>query len=391
MVQTRPAEIPLSYAQRRLWFLERLEGISGTYVIPLAVRLKGKLDRVALQEALGDLVERHESLRTLFPDRLGVPRQEILPPQSARPRLEIGSVDEASLAAALTAAAGQGFDLSREIPLRAHLFEIADERCAGEQHEGNAEHVLLIMLHHIAGDGWSLGPLSRDLSAFYRGRCAGVAAGLSPLPVQYADYTLWQQAALGDERDDDSALARQLSFWIDALKDLPDQIELPADRPRPAVSSHRGGHVALNIGADLHRGLAGLARETGASLFMVLQAGLAGLLSRLGAGTDIAIGSPIAGRTDAALDDLIGFFVNTLVLRTDTSGQPSFRELIGRVRGRNLAAYGHQELPFERLVEVLNPARSLSRHPLFQVMLAFEASPEMGHSICRGLRSRQSR
>src|SRR5207248_456520 len=168
-------------------------------------------------------------------------------------------------------------------------------------------------------------------------------------------------------------LARQLSFWTQALRDLPDQIELPADRPRPAVSSHRGGHVALSIGADLHRGLAGLARETGASLFMVLQAGLAGLLSRLGAGTDIAIGSPIAGRTDAALDDLIGFFVNTLVLRTDTSGQPSFRELIGRVRGRNLAAYGHQELPFERLVEVLNPARSLSRHPLFQVMLAFEA------------------
>ncbi len=191
--------------------------------------------------------------------------------------------------------------------------------------------------------------------------------------MQYADYTLWQQAALGDENDGTSALARQLSFWIEALKDLPDQIELPADRPRPAVSSHRGGHVALSIGADLHRGLAGLARETGASLFMVLQAGLAGLLSRLGAGTDIAIGSPIAGRTDAALDDLIGFFVNTLVLRTDTSGQPSFRELIGRVRGRNLAAYGHQELPFERLVEVLNPARSLSRHPLFQVMLAFEA------------------
>jgi hypothetical protein len=363
-VQPRPAEIALSYAQRRLWFLERLEGISGTYVIPLAVRLKGTLDRAALEQALGDLVERHESLRTLFPDRLGVPRQEILPPLSARPRLEIGSVDEAGLAAALTAAAGQGFDLSREIPLRAHLFELADD-----------EHVLLIVLHHIAGDGWSLGPLSRDLAALYRARREGGAVGLSPLPVQYADYTLWQQAALGDETDGGSALARQLSFWTDALQDLPDQIELPADRPRPAVSSHRGGHVALSITPELHRGLAGLARETGSSLFMVLQAGLAGLLSRLGAGTDIAIGSPIAGRTDAALDDLIGFFVNTLVLRTDTSGQPSFRELIGRVRGRNLAAYGHQELPFERLVEVLNPARSLSRHPLF----------------CRGLRSHHSR
>src|SRR6185369_15466822 len=363
MTMPRPAEIALSYAQRRLWFLERLEGISGTYVIPLAVRLKGALDRVALEAALGDLIERHESLRTLFPDRLGVPRQEILPRLSARPRLEIGSVDdEAGLTAALTAAAGQGFALASEIPLRAHLLEIADD-----------EHVLLIVLHHIAGDGWSLGPLARDLAALYRARCQGIAAGLSPLPVQYADYTLWQQAALGDEQDGTSALARQLSFWTDALQDLPDQIELPADRPRPAVSSHRGGHVPLGITPELHRGLAALARETGASLFMVLQAGLAGLLSRLGAGTDIAIGSPIAGRTDAALDDLIGFFVNTLVLRTDTSGQPSFRELIGRVRGRNLAAYGHQELPFERLVEVLNPARSLSRHPLFQVMLAFEA------------------
>ena len=372
-VQPRPAEIALSYAQRRLWFLERLEGISGTYVIPLAVRLKGTLDRVALEQALGDLVERHESLRTLFPDRLGVPRQEILPPLSARPRLEIGSVDEAGLAAALTAAAGQGFDLSREIPLRAHLFEIVNDEHADD------EHVLLIVLHHIAGDGWSLGPLARDLAVLYRARMQHpgtsglMTSGLSPLPVQYADYTLWQQAALGDENDGGSALSRQLSFWTEALKDLPDQIELPADRPRPAVSSHRGGHVPLSITPELHRGLAGLARETGASLFMVLQAGLAGLLSRLGAGTDIAIGSPIAGRTDAALDDLIGFFVNTLVLRTDTSGQPSFRELIGRVRGRNLAAYGHQELPFERLVEVLNPARSLSRHPLFQVMLAFEA------------------
>src|SRR5205085_3216393 len=231
--------------------------------------------------------------------------------------------------------------------------------------------------HHIAGDGWSLGPLARDLAALYRARHEGVASGLAPLPVQYADYTLWQQAALGDENDNTSALSRQLSFWIEALKDLPDQIELPTDRPRPAVSSHRGGHVALGITPELHRGLAALARETGSSLFMVLQAGLAGLLSRLGARTDIAIGSPIAGRTDAALDDLIGFFVNTLVLRTDTSsgawGQPSFRELIGRVRAKNLAAYGHQELPFERLVEVLNPARSLSRHPLSLVMLAFEA------------------
>src|SRR6185312_882449 len=201
---------------------------------------------------------------------------------------------------------------------------------------------------------WSLQPLWRDLAAFYEARCDGSSAMLPALPVQYADYTLWQQATLGDEADAESAIARQLAFWKDALEGLPEQIELPADRPRPAVSSHRGGHVPLLIPAGLHGQLAALARGCGASLFMVLQAGLAGLLGRLGAGTDIAIGSPIAGRTDAALDELIGFFVNTLVLRTGLSGQPSSHELIGRVRTGNLAAYAHQELPFERLVEVLN-------------------------------------
>ncbi|MEA2885610.1 MAG: hypothetical protein QOH32_4967, partial [Bradyrhizobium sp.] len=376
----RPAAIPLSYAQRRLWFLERLEaggssqtgGSSqgNTYVIPLALRLVGALDRAALEGALGDLIERHESLRTVFPEHLGVPRQEVLDPQAARLRLELAATDEAGLAAALTAAVGRGFDLSCEPPLRAHLFAL-----------GPNEHVLLLLLHHIAGDGWSLGPLSRDLAVLYRARCAGVAAALTALPVQYADYTLWQQAVLGAEDDGSSVMARQLKYWTAALADLPEQIELPADRPRPAVASHRGGRVALTIDAGLHRGLAALARGEGASLFMVLQAALAGLLSRLGAGSDIAIGSPIAGRSDAALDELIGFFVNTLVLRTDTAGNPGFKALIGRVRAGNLAAYGHAELPFERLVEVLNPARSLSRHPLFQVMLAFEAGAVGGGAL----------
>ena len=369
--QPRPADIALSYAQRRLWFLERLEGTSGTYLIPMAVRLTGALDREALQAALGDLVERHESLRTIVPDRLGVPRQVVLEPSQARPALQIVAAGEAGLtetglAAALTAAASRGFELSRETPLRAHLFEL------GRDEAGQDQQVLLILLHHIAGDGWSLDPLWRDLAALYRARHDGVPAALSPLPVQYADYTLWQRAVLGEESDEASAIARQLAFWKTALDGLPEQIELPTDRPRPAVSSHRGGHLPLVIPAGLHGQLAGLAQRSGASLFMVLQAALAGLLSRLGGGTDIAIGSPIAGRTDAALDELIGFFVNTLVLRTDLSGQPSFDQLIGRVRSANLAAYAHQDLPFERLVEVLNPARSLSRHPLFQVMLAFE-------------------
>jgi acyl carrier protein len=362
----RPAEIPLSFAQRRLWFLDRLEGASATYTIPLAVRLSGALDPAALEAALGDLVERHETLRTIFPERLGVPRQLILEACAARPRLAVTAVTEAGLAAALAVATRQGFDLSIEPLLRAHLFAL-----------GANEHVLLLLLHHIAGDGWSLAPLGRDLARCYAARCRGTAPDLPTLPVQYADYTLWQHEVLGEETDAQSAIARQLGFWKRCLAGLPDQIDLPSDRPRPAASSYRGDSVPLGLGAELHRGLLALVREERASLFMVLQAALAALLTRLGCGSDIPIGSPIAGRTDSALDDLIGFFVNTLVLRTDTSGNPSFRELVARVRATNLAAYSHQELPFERLVEVLNPARSLARHPLFQVMLTFQNNVEV--------------
>ena len=362
----RPCEIPLSYAQRRLWFLHRLEGESeghkgATYTIPVAVRLEGALDVAALEAGLWDVMERHESLRTIFPEREGVAHQEILAASAVRARLVVSAVSEAGLAGALGRAAGEGFDLSAEPPLRAHLFELSERA-----------HVLLLLLHHIAGDGWSLAPLLGDLAHCYAARRSGRAPGLAPLPVQYADYTLWQHEVLGQESDGESAIARQLGFWRGQLAGLPDAIDLPSDRGRPAVASHRGEVVGLRLSGELHVALVGLARAGGASLFMVLQAGLAALLTRLGAGSDIVIGSPIAGRSDNALDDLVGFFVNTLVLRTDTSGDPSLRALIGRVRAGNLLAYGHAELPFERLVEVLNPARSLSHHPLFQVMLAFQ-------------------
>ncbi|WP_051838452.1 amino acid adenylation domain-containing protein [Streptomyces sp. NRRL WC-3742] len=368
---TRPETVPLSFAQRRLWFLNRMQGgQDATYNIPMAVRLHGALDRAALETALADLVERHESLRTVFPDRDGEPRQHVLAAADARPALPVTEATEAGLEAAIERSATRGFDLAVDRPLRAELFALGPDGSDTEQH------VLLLTLHHIATDGWSIAPLARDLSTAYAARCRGEAPAYRPLPVQYADYALWQRRALGSEDDPRSQASRQLDHWRQALAGLPDQLSLPADRPRPAVSAHRGDGVAFTLDAQLHARLAGLARDGRASMFMVLQAGLAALLGALGAGTDVPIGTPIAGRTDEALDDLIGFFVNTLVLRTDVSGEPTFRQLVDRVRETDLAAYAHQDLPFERLVEVLNPRRSLSRHPLFQVLLTVHNNAE---------------
>ncbi|MEU2396298.1 amino acid adenylation domain-containing protein, partial [Streptomyces sp. NPDC007369] len=360
----RPELVPLSSAQRRLWFLRQLEGAASVYNMPLAWRLSGPLDLAALEAALGDVVDRHETLRTVFPAVDGVPYQRVLAPGEARPRLSVTPAGETDLPDLLVGAAARGFDLAAEPPLRAAVFGVSAD-----------EHVLLLVMHHIAGDGWSLGPLAADLATAYAARCRGEEPQWAPLPVQYADYTLWQQQLLGDPADQDSLFARQAAYWTRTLADLPEQIRLPADRPRPATPSCSGGHLAVELDAELHAGLLRLGRKHGASAFMVLQAALAALLDKLGAGTDIPVGSLIAGRTDEALDDLVGFFVNTLVLRTDTSGDPTFAELLGRVREGALAAYAHQDLPFEHVVEALNPSRSLARQPLFQVLLALQNVP----------------
>ncbi|MFE7558217.1 amino acid adenylation domain-containing protein [Kitasatospora sp. NPDC057500] len=357
---------PLSFAQQRLWFVNRRDGRStGTYNSPMTFRLTGRLNADALRAALRDVAERHEVLRTVIPEDDGVPSLRVLDADEGAPELKVRALSEEELDATLAAEYDLGFDLTRETPLRVRLFIL-----------GKDEHVLLLVFHHIAFDGWSMAPLLGDLSAAYRARCAGRAPERAPLPVQYSDYAVWERELLGSADDPDSHLSRQLAYWKRTLAALPDELALPADFPRPAVSGHSGGEVMFELDAELYATLVTIARQAGATEFMVLQAAFATLLTRLGAGTEIPIGTSVAGRTDDAMGDLVGFFVNSLVLRTDTAGDPAFTELLTRVRETDLAAYSHQDVPFEQIVEALNPPRSLARHPLFQVMLTLQNNAE---------------
>ncbi|MFG2895762.1 amino acid adenylation domain-containing protein [Streptomyces zaomyceticus] len=358
----RPDELPLSHAQQRLWVIQQIECTSAAYNFPLVMRLTGTFDREAWRAALADVTDRHEALRTLFTERDGQAYQRILPAGSAAPVVEHLRATEDEIPGVVDAAVRRPFDLAAELPIRATVVEVAPE-----------EHVVVLLLHHITTDEWSDRPFLRDLTTAYTARRDGTAPDWEPLPVQYADYALWQQKLLGDPADADSLAARQLEHWRTTLAGAPEELELPTDRPRPARPAFTGAEVDITFDPAVHEGLRRLARETGASMFMVVHAAVAALLNRLGAGTDIPLGAPIAGRGDEALDELVGFFVNTLVLRTDLGGDPSFTELLGRVRETDLAAFSHADVPFEAVVEKLNPTRSLSRNPLFQVMVGHHA------------------
>ncbi|WP_319458352.1 amino acid adenylation domain-containing protein, partial [Mycobacterium sp. RTGN4] len=374
-VMARPQRIPLSYAQQRLWFLEQLQGPSPIYNMAVALQLSGRLDAEALAAALGDVVGRHESLRTVFGVLDGVPGQVVVGAELADVGWRV--VDACGWSAqrlqqAVGAAARYSFDVSTEIPLRATLFRVAAD-----------EHVLVAVVHHIAADGWSVTPLVADLSVAYASRCGGRAPEWAPLAVQYVDYTLWQREHLGDLEDADSPISAQLSYWEQALAGLPERVELPTDRPYPAVADYRGASVAVAWSAQLQQQVARVAREHNATSFMVVQAALAVLLSKLSASSDVAVGIATAGRSDPALDELVGFFVNTLVLRVELDGDPTIAELLEQVRQRSLGAFDHQDVPFEVLVERLNPTRSLTHHPLIQVMMTWLnfAGPAVGGAL----------
>ncbi|MEW5926225.1 MAG: amino acid adenylation domain-containing protein [Gemmatimonadota bacterium] len=352
--------LPLSFAQQRLWFIDRLEPGSAAYNLAFPLRLRGALDARALARALTEVVRRHEALRTVFRAAEGGPVQVVLPAGPLPlPAVDLGGLpEEAREAEALRLAAEDAerpFDLARGPLIRAALLRL-----------GEGDSVLLGAMHHVAGDGWSMGVLFRETSALYAAFVAGEPSPLPEPPVQYADFTAWQRAHLTD-----AALEGQLGYWRERLAGMPPLLELPTDRPRPPVASDRGGAVGFALPAETAAALRALARREGATLFTVLLAGFQALLARYSGSEDVPVGTAVAGRTRLETEGLIGFFVNTLVLRGDLSGEPTGRAMVGQARERMLEAHVHQDLPFERLVEELRVERTRAHAPLFQAMLTF--------------------
>ncbi|HEY2738508.1 MAG TPA: amino acid adenylation domain-containing protein, partial [Thermoanaerobaculia bacterium] len=357
-------ELPLSFAQQRLWFIDQLEPGSALYNVPVALRASGELSAGVLAQALGEVVRRHEALRTVFSGASGRGRQVILPPVAFPvPLVDLSGLSlelrEEAAAAWVAEEARRPFDLAHGPLFRAGLWRLSA-----------TEHVLLLGLHHIVSDGWSMGVLVRDVAALYAAFSEGRPSPLSELPVQYADFAAWQRSWLSGE-----ALEMELAYWRRHLTGAPPVLELPADRPRPAVQSLRGRMLPIALDAELSASLAALARRQSATLFMVLLAAFESLLGRLSGAPEVCVGTPIAGRTRRETEDLIGFFVNTLVLRGDLTDDPAFIEHLAGVRSETLAAYAHQDLPFEKLVEELAPQRSLSHTPLFQVFFVLQNAP----------------
>src|SRR6185312_9397565 len=360
----RPKQAPLSFAQQRLWFLDELEPGNGHYNISRAVRLIGRLDRAALQTALNTVVARHEALRTNFQSTDGEPLQIIQPARETVLELvDLRSLadDQTHLEAQKLAslAAGAGFDLAVDHLLRAKLFRLSDE-----------DQVLLLVMHHIISDGWSMGILFRELGASYEALANGQSPSLPAPPIQYSDFASWQREWLQGD-----VLAEQLGYWRSQLHGAPALLELPADRPRSAIQSSKGAYHLAFAPPQLRDDLLDLGRREGATLFMTLLAAFQTLLFRYTHQEDVVVGTPIANRNRVETEGVVGLFVNTLVMRSNLGGDPTFRELLERVRTLALDAYAHQDLPFEKLVEELQPERSLSRMPLFQVLFALQNVP----------------
>ncbi|WP_344716283.1 amino acid adenylation domain-containing protein, partial [Gordonia defluvii] len=355
-VVPRPDRVPLSFAQQRMWFINRLEPDLPTYNIPAVLRLTGALDVAALRAAVGDVVARHEVLRTTFPDVDGVPFQDVAATSSIQERLDWQVVDSREQVEAVVV---QGFDVSTQWPIRVRLWQA-----------GESEFVLALVVHHIAADGESMQPLVTDVVTAYAARAAGESSGLAPLDVQVADFAIWQHKVLGSPEDAQSVVGRQLQYWQDQLAGAPDVLELPLDRPRPRIASHRGGRVEFEIPASLGDRIIRVAKDRDVTPFMVLHAGLAVLLGRLGATDDVSVATPIAGRGQQILDPLVGMFVNTLVLRTRTRSGLSFTDLLAEVRQIDLEAFAHADAPFETVVERVDPVRSEAFPPLAQVILS---------------------